>query len=196
MRRVDLSTKRVEGEREGALLRRNPIGKVPTLVCDDGHIVTENVAVLLYLADRAPPERGLTPAERTPARYELLRWLSFLATEVHKRVLATVYSLDSATLPVRQFARDGAAQSLSVLDAHLRDRPALVGETFSVADAYLVWALLLLPRPRCGVSLAAYPALCAYHERHLRREAVNVAVGTELREYKEPGWWTASQLAD
>ena len=188
-RRTDLATKRVDGEAEGALLRRNPMGKVPTLV-GEGFVLTENVAVLLYLADRA----GLAPSEGTAARYELVRWLAFIATEVHKRVLATVFSLERPGEPVKAFARDGAAQALGVLDQRLRDRAFLVGDSFSVADAYLVWALFLLPRPPCSAPLDAFPAVRAYAERHLARESVKRALAIELREYKEPGWWTAQQL--
>jgi glutathione S-transferase len=196
LRRSDLSTKRVDGEAEGALLRVNRIGKVPVLVCDDGTVLTENVAVLLYLGDQAPPERALVPADRTPARYEVVRWLSFVATELHKRVLATVFSLDNAPEPVRRFARDGAREPLAVLDEHLQARKVLVGDTFTVADAYLVWALFLLPRPRCEVSLEPYRAVGAYLAHHCERASVMAALSAEYREYRVPGWWTASQLKD
>jgi glutathione S-transferase len=192
--RADLQTKRVEGQAEGALVHLNPMGKVPTLVCDDGLVLTENVAVLLYLGDRAPLDRGLTPAERTPARYDLVRWLTFVATEIHKKVLATVFALDEPAEAAKTYARGGAAQPLSVVEERLRDRQALLGDRFTVADAYLLWALLLLPRPQCGVSLDPYPAVRAYLERHLGRASVRHVLSAESHEYQEPGWWTASRL--
>jgi glutathione S-transferase len=192
--RVDLGTKRIDGHAEGALLHLNPMGKVPTLVCDDGLVLTESVAVLLYLGDRAPRDHGLTPAERTPARYELVRWLTFVATEIHKRVLATVFSLDEPAEVVKDFARRSAAQPLSVLEEHLRDRSALLGDPFTVADAYLLWTLLILPRPQCGVSLDPYPAVGGYLGRHLGRASVRDVLSAESREYQEPGWWTVSRL--
>jgi glutathione S-transferase len=195
LRRIDLSTKRVEGQRDGAFLGVNPLGKVPALVCDDGHVLTENVAVLLFLGDQAPVALGLAPRE-SPARYELLRWLSFVATELHKRVLAPTFAVEGAPPPVRQFAREGAAQPLSVLEEHLRDRPALLGGSFTVADAYLAWTLLLLPRPRCGVPLDAFPAVQAYAERSWQREAFAAVLRAEYAEYNQPGWWTASRLED
>jgi glutathione S-transferase len=192
--RADLRTKRVEGGEPGALLAVNPMGKVPALVCDDGAVLTENVAVLLYLGDHAPPDRGLTAPERTPARYDLVRWLAFVSTELHKRVLATVFSLDEPSEIVKDFARHSAAQPLAVLDAHLGRSESLAGDRFTVADAYLTWALLLLRRPACGVSLAPYRAVAAYFDRQMQRASFRDAVATELREYQEPGWWTASQL--
>jgi glutathione S-transferase len=174
LRRTDLSTGRVEGRAERALLGVNPLGKVPVLVCDDGRVLTENVAVLLFLGELAAPALGLAPRD-APERYEVVRWLSFVATELHKGVLA---------------------RPLAALEEHLRDRSALLGASFTVADAYLAWALLLLPLPRCGVPLDAYPAVQAYAERHRRREAFEAVLRAEYAEYRQPGWWTASRLDD
>jgi glutathione S-transferase len=189
-RRADLGTKRAEG-REGGLLSVNPMGKVPVLVCDDGLVLTENVAVLLFLGDRAP-QSGLTPPEGTPARYEVVKWLSFVATELHKRVHANVFAPDPRRPDaVKQYAQEGAAQPLAVLEAHLRGRTTLAGHGFTVADAYLVWALFLLSLARSGVPLDPYPDVRAYLERHLQRDSVRVALSTESEEYKQPGWTVA-----
>lgn len=82
---------------------------------------------------------------------------------------------------VRDWVREGAAKPLSVLDAHLAGRPVLLGETFTVADAYLVWALAILP---CGgVPLDACPAVTEYPARHLKRPAAAAAIDLERREY-------------
>jgi glutathione S-transferase len=194
LRRIDLANKRIDGEEGEGLWRLNPFGKVPTLVCDDGQVLTENVSVLLYLGDRAPAHSRLMPEPRSPARYEVVKWLSFVATELHKRVLAVVFSLENPPEAAKQFARDGAIKPLAILEAHLRDRRVLVGESFTVVDAYLLWALLLLPRPLCGVSLDPYPVLRAYQANHMMRSAVRNAMATEYEEYKQPGWWTASAL--
>lgn len=191
-RRADLATKRVEGRGDGALREVTALGKVPALVLDDGTVLTENAAVLLYLGDRAGADRGLAPREGTFDRYETLRWLSFVGTEVHKRVLATVFSLDDPPEAACQFARDGAAQPLAVLDGHLRARSFLVGDRFSVADAYLVWACALLPLPRVRVPLEPYPHVLAYAARHVRRESVKEALRIEREQYRAPGWWTAN----
>src|SRR4051812_998114 len=92
LRRTDLPTGRVEGG--GDLARINPMGCVPTLVLDDGRVLTENIAVLLFLGDREPG-RSLAPAPDTYARYEVTRWLSFVATELHKKVNAPIFAARS-----------------------------------------------------------------------------------------------------
>src|SRR5438132_525284 len=61
----------------------NPKGYVPALRLDDGELLTENVAVLSYIADRKP-DAGLAPAAGTMERYRLLEWLAFVSTELHK----------------------------------------------------------------------------------------------------------------
>jgi glutathione S-transferase len=144
-RRVDLGSKRIEGDSDGALYRINSLGKVPTLVTDEGTVLSENVAVLLHLSDRAT-ERGRKLGGAVP-RYELVRWLSFVATEIHKGVLATIFSLARPPESAREFARSLAPRALEVVERHLEPGSGLVGEPFTAADAYLVWALFLLGRP-------------------------------------------------
>src|SRR5579864_9111910 len=72
--KVDKRTKRVEGL---DYLQINPKGYVPALQLDDGQVLTENVAVLLYIADRAPAAK-LAPPAGTLERYRLVEWLSFI----------------------------------------------------------------------------------------------------------------------
>ena len=81
LERVDLKTHRTE---HGEDYRRlNPKGYVPALELDDGTLLTENVAILPFIADQRP-EAGLAPPPQTMARTRLLEWLGFLATELHK----------------------------------------------------------------------------------------------------------------
>ena len=68
LRRTDLATKSVEGG--GDLRQVNPMAQVPTLVRDDGVVLTENVAVLLFLGDERP-SRGLASKEGTLAAVRL-----------------------------------------------------------------------------------------------------------------------------
>jgi glutathione S-transferase len=178
-RRVDLGSRRVHEDAD--FLRYNPMGKVPTLVLDGGTVLTENAAVLTYLADCAP-ESGLAPPSGSLHRYELLKWLSFVATELHRRVTAQIFALDSPPEGVKEYARRAAAQPLSVLESHLRDRRTLLGgDAFTVADAYLFWALAILPF--AGVSMDPYPELQRYRAEHARRQAVSEALSVERTEY-------------
>ena len=78
---VDSQTKKVDdGSDFGAI---NSKGYVPALRLDDGQVLTENVAVLQYIADRNPAAR-LAPPAGTMERYRLQEWLSFINSEIHK----------------------------------------------------------------------------------------------------------------
>lgn len=172
LHRVDLPTKRLEGG--GDLHTFNPMGQVPTLVIDDQHTLVENSAVLTYLADRAG--LALAPRADESARYELTRWLGFVGTEIHKKGLAPVFAPDSPDA-VRDHARKVIQKPLGVVERHLAGREALVGDRFTVADAYLFWALTIAPHG--GISLEEFPTLRAYQERLLARPPVRAAVRFE-----------------
>jgi len=150
-----------------------PKGAVPVLVMEDGQTLTENAAVLQYIADRRP-ESGLAPAPGHADRYRLQEWLSFVGAEVHKGFLFPTFWYDDAA---KAAARARIGKTLGVADAHLREREFLVGGRFTVADAYLAWALYLVQR--VGVPLAEWPALAAYQERMEQRPAVAASLEAE-----------------
>src|SRR5689334_22533302 len=80
--RVDTKSKKVADGSDFFAI--NGMGQVPTLRCDDGKLLTENAAVLQYVADRRP-EAGLAPAGGFE-RYQLQQWLNFITSELHKVV--------------------------------------------------------------------------------------------------------------
>ena len=136
-------------------------GAVPVLVLENGERLTESAAVLQYIAD-LNPERGLAPRPGDADRYRLQEWLSFVGTEIHKAFLfPTFWYKDDASL-AKPRARIG--QTLSVPAAHLADREFLVGQRFTVADAHLTWALLLLRA--AGVDVAQWPSLVGLSRTH------------------------------
>lgn len=152
-----------------------PKGAVPVLVLENGDRLTESAAVLQYIAD-LKPERGLAPRPGDVDRYRLQEWLSFIGAEIHKAFLfPTFWYKDDGSLAK---PRARIAQTLSVPSAHLSNREFLVGHSFTVADAHLTWALLLL-RP-AGVDIAQWPQLVAYLERMQARPAVREAIATEM----------------
>jgi len=152
-----------------------PKGAVPVLVLENGERLTESAAVLQYIAD-LKPERGLAPRPGDVERYRLQEWLSFIGTEIHKAFLfPTFWYKDDGSLAK---PRARIAQTLSVPSAHLVNREFLVGDRFTVADAHLTWALLLL-RP-AGVDIAQWPQLGSYLERMQARPTVREAIATEM----------------
>jgi glutathione S-transferase len=112
----------------------NAKGYVPMLELDDGQRLTEGPAIVQYIADLAPAT-GLAPAAGTLPRYRLQEWLNFISTELHKGFapLFTPGMPDEA----KAMAKDKLMQRMTWVDSQLADRPFLLGDTFTVADAYL-----------------------------------------------------------
>jgi glutathione S-transferase len=154
----------------------SPKGALPVLTLENGEHLTENAAVLQYIAD-IRPELGLAPPPGDPDRYRLQEWLSFVGTEIHKAFLfPTFWYKDEAA---KASARERIGNNVSVAAEHLMARQYLVGERFTVADAYFGWSLLLLGR--AGVDVAQWPSLVAYLERFQARPQVKAAIGIEMQ---------------
>jgi glutathione S-transferase len=168
---VDTKTKQIKGG--GDYLAINPIGQVPVLRTDDGRLLTENAAILPYLADH------LTDAGAAPAndfgRYDLARWLGFIGTELHKLVFTPLLS-SKTNDGAKAFAVAAAGPRLAFLNGHLDGRDFLLDQ-FSVADAYLTavlnWAQFI------KMDLSPYPAVAAYYGRMTARPAVARAMQDE-----------------
>src|SRR5262245_41016922 len=169
--RVDTRAKRLEDG--GDFYAVNPLGQVPVLRTDDGALLTENTAVLQYVADRFP-EAKLAP-DGPFERARLREWLGFIGTGRHKAVFVPL--LDAAMPEAgKAYAREKIPLRMGVLEKHLSGREFLL-DRFSVADAYL--ATVLNWAGATGVSLAPWPAVKAYHERILARPNVARAVSEE-----------------
>ncbi len=153
-------------------------GYVPALRLDDGQILNEGPSVLQYLADRKP-EHGMAPAWGTVERYQLIDTLNYLSTELHKRIFYNVLNPKAADA-TKQAARELFEPTFDYLAKKLGTGDYLVGNTFTVADAYLVtmlnWAVFL------KLDLTKWPTIAAYHQKHLKRPSVVQAMGVEMAE--------------
>lgn len=170
--KVDLQTKRTE---TGADFRSvNPYGYIPTLVLDNGQRLSEGVAVVLYLADQVP-EKKLAPAPAAPERYRMIEVLTFIATELHKGFAP----LFNPRCPQEWAAvvKEILGGRLTQLAAELGDRPYLVGDGFTVADAYLFTVLSWCGH--VGLDLGKWPALQRYAAQIGARPAVQAALKAE-----------------
>jgi glutathione S-transferase len=169
MSKVDKRTKRVDGVE---FVTINPKGYVPALRLDDGQVLTENVAVLQYIADLNPAAK-LAPPAGTLERYRLQEWLSFINSEVHK-TFSPLFSSE-ATEETKTYARNYLAKRLAYLDNALGDNTYLMGEQFTVADAYLFTVL------GWGVHVAVDigPRLKSYVDRIRARPKVIEAMTAE-----------------
>ena len=155
------------------------MGQVVVLRTDDGLLLTENAAVLQYVADRFP-EAGLAPAGGIE-RARLQEWLAFIGTELQKAVFVPLLD-EKAPEGAKTYAREKAALRLGVLEHHLATQPFLL-DGFSVADAYL--ATVLNWSASAGIDLADWPAVLAFHQRVLKRPSVAKAFGEEWAMYQE-----------
>jgi glutathione S-transferase len=171
---VDFYTK-VISETGGDYRSAAPLGLVPLLELDDGTKLTEVLAIVQYLADRNA-DAALAPPWGSPQRYELLEWLSFIATELHKKVLWPIFSRETSR-EAKQFARQAAKPVFDHLERRLTRRLHVLGDEFGVADAYAAWALNLCPFAK--LDLGERPALRAYTERVLSRASVRDVIALE-----------------
>ena len=170
--KVDLATRKVETGED--FLAVNPSGKVPALTLDSGETLTENPAILLYIADQKP-DAGLAPRDGTMERYRLLSRLSFLGSEFHKAFvpLFTPGASDEA----KATASIAVKNHLAALDKELAGKDHYAGADFSVADIYL-FVMLGWPA-HVGIDMSAYPALGTYCGRIAQRPAVGAALQAE-----------------
>jgi glutathione S-transferase len=132
----------------------NPKGYVPALTLDSGETLTENVAVLQYIADRNPAAK-LAPAAGTMERYRLVEWLAFINSELHKS-FGPLFRKDAPD-DTKNYARRNIATRAGWLNSNLGARSFLMGEQFTVADAYLF--VVLGWGARAGIDLAQWPQL-------------------------------------
>lgn len=152
----------------------NPLGYVPMLELDDGTRLREVPVLLQYIADQVPT-RNLAPAPGTMARYRLQEWLNFTGTEMHKGFSP----LFNAAMPEegKTMARDRLSKRLQWLDGELAGKQFLMGDHFTVADAYLFvvtnWA-----KPT-HVDLSGFAHVLAWRERVAARAGVQEAVQSE-----------------
>jgi glutathione S-transferase len=152
----------------------NPKGYVPALALDDGEVLTEGPAIVQYLADRVP-EKGLAPAAGTIARLRLQEWLNFISTELHKS-FSPLFAPNTPEA-TKVIVHGLLAQRFAYVASQLATKQFLLGDTFTVADAYLF--VVLSWAPYVGVDLSPWPVFAAYTVRIATRPAVQAALRAE-----------------
>lgn len=152
----------------------NPKDYVPALRLDNGEVLTENVVVLQYIADRNPAAK-LAPPAGSMQRYRLMEWLSFINSEVHKQFTPLFHR--EAPEGTREYARKNLSTRLDYLQRTIGSKPFLAGEQYTVADPYLFtvlgWGV------HVNVDLGRWPELKRYVERIGQRPQVIEALKSE-----------------
>lgn len=169
---VDLQAKKTKAGAD--FLKINPKGQVPTLELDDGSQITEGTAIVQYIADQAP-ESGLAPAPGGLPRVRLQEWLNYIATELHKG-FGPLWKPDTPD-DYKPIVHRNLAQRFDHLDQHLAGQPYLMGDSFTVADAYAFtivnWANFH------DIDLAKWSNVTAYMARVAARPKVQETLKAE-----------------
>jgi len=200
MEKVDLREKKTESGKD--FYQVSAKGAVPALQLDNGQVLTEGAAVLQYVADQAP-DKKLAPEPGNMQRYRLMEWLNLIATELHKNYspffnpamlepckavfrgnLNRYYDIVESRLfnpamlePCKAVFRGNLNRYYDIVESRLSQAAFLLGDTFSVADAYLFTVTRYADF--AGLDLSKWPSLQAFQERVNSRPAVLEALKSE-----------------
>lgn len=170
--RVDLESKTIAATGED-YYRVHPLGKVPALMLDDGVVLTEGVAILMYIASLAP-ETCLAPASTTLDHFRMIEILSFVATELHKG-FSPMFDPDVPASFKQHLMSD--PRPFSKIAALVDQGPFVIGQHFTIADAYL-YSILRLGQ-HAGLDFSRWPKIGPYINQVSSRPSVREASRAE-----------------
>lgn len=172
LEQVDLKEKKTKPGAD--FLAVNTKGQVPVLELESGERLTEGPAIVQYIADQAPAS-GLAPANGTLPRYHLQEWLNFVTSEIHKSF--TPLFKPNTPDEYKKIAKENLAARFDHLDKRLAGRQYLLGDSFTVADAYC-FTVVNWSRFH-NIEVAKWPNLKAYMDRVAARPKVQEALKAE-----------------
>src|ERR1700742_1638476 len=149
----------------------NPKGQVPALQLDSGEMLTEGPVIVQYLADQKPAA-GLVPPVGAIERYRVQEWLNFTTSELHK----SCGPIFRPTTPdaYKTISKENLGKRFDWLDKQLAGKQYLMGDRFTVADAYLFTVLRW--SPRVEIDISKWSNLKAYMDRVAARPKVQAAM--------------------
>jgi glutathione S-transferase len=177
---VEVDTKIKQIVRDGSDYHPiNPLGLVPTLRTDDGMVITENAAILQYVADSFP-EAGIA-SKSAIDRIRLHQWLCFIGTELHKGLFVPLLDR-KAPAEMKSHVLAKGLSRLVYLNSYLEGREFVL-DHFSVADAYLA-TVLNWSQATPMIDFNDYPALKSYLNRMRQRPSIARAIAEEIDLYQ------------
>ena len=170
--KVDLGEKKTSDGSD--FTKISPLGYVPALQLDDGNVLTEGAAIVQYLADQAPAAK-LLPEAGTTDRYKAQEWLIFISSELHKGFSPLFNPALSDEMKSSVISR--LESRFDYVEKQLAGKQYLMGDTFSVVDAYgftiLNWSNVK------DIDLSPWPNISAYMTRVAGRPKVHEALKAE-----------------
>jgi len=154
----------------------NSLGMVPVLITDDSEVLTENAAILQYVAEK----HGSAAARGEFARAQLRQFLCFIGTELHKGLYIPLLD-EKAPESVKAYALAKADSRLSWVSGKLAGRNFLLDD-FTIADAYL-FTVLNWSRAT-AIDLTPYTPITAFMDRMRKRPSVARAFEQEWALYQ------------
>lgn len=169
----------IQGDKSPELLERNPAGAVPVIEDDDGWVLTENAAILNYLAD-THSDAGLGGDGSARSRAGINRWLGFINSDMHPAFKplfgATGYLDDDAAEATKARAKGTLRKQFEIINTQLEGRDWLAGSR-SIADPYL-YVLLRWARG-LKIDLSGLDNLTRFVERMKADEGVRRVLQAE-----------------
>jgi glutathione S-transferase len=169
---VDLKAKTLKSG--GDYREVNPKGSVPALKTDEGDVLTEGPAIVQYIADLAPGSE-LAPKAGTKERYKLMEWLNFISTELHK-MFSPLFRPNTPDA-YKEIVKVNLADKFAYVDQRLAKTQYLMGDHFTVADAYLY--VILRWAQSLKLDMSKFANLKTYFERVGARPKVREALQAE-----------------
>lgn len=172
---VDFKTKKTQQGDD--YLKINPKGSVPALKMNDHEILTENIAIIQYLAE-ANHNTNLLPPTDHPNRPRVLEWLSFLCSDLHKSCSPIFNPALPDELKATIF-RPILKNKLAYIEQHLSKNEYLVGHTFTLPDAYLF--VILRWMPSLQINLQDYPKVSKFFEKLQQHPSIAKSLAQEAK---------------
>lgn len=170
---VDLRAKKTESGAD--FLAINPKGAVPALLVDGDEVLTENVVIMQYLADKKHAMNLLPPTDDF-MRYRVLEWLNYTSSEMHKTIgmlyspLLTEDMKNAVVIPMIK-------NKLNYLNQYMAGKKYLLGDEFTLPDAYMTVMLMWLHYFK--FDMATWPNLQNYHSVLMKRPSVQKSLQQE-----------------
>ena len=153
----------------------NPKGAVPAILTDDNMLLTENSVIQQYLADKEHATQ-LLPAIGDFKRYQVLEWVNFISTDIHKGFGPLFNPIIPDTMKTDIFIPN-LISKFALVNKALEKTPYLCGDHFTLPDAYL-FVMLLWAHSR-QFDLSSMPSLLKYFDELKLRKTIIDAMAEE-----------------